>query len=67
MTMDDRIKSIEYLFDTDCVFERTLDTVIEYAKCKSILMVIINYLKSKKYEVSKEELQKLIDDTMSVL
>lgn len=67
MTADDRIKSIEYLFDDDCAFERTLDTFIEYAKCKSVLMTIINYLKSKKYEVTKDELQKLIDDTMSVL
>ena len=67
MSVDDKIKLIEYLFDNDCAFKRTLDTFIEYAKCKSVLMSIINYLKSKKYEVSKEELQKLIDDTMSVL
>ena len=67
MTADDRIKSIEYLFDTDCVFERTLDTVIEYAKCKRILMTLIEYLKSKNYEVSKEELQNIIDGAMSVL
>jgi len=67
MTADDRIKSIEYLFDNDCVFERTLDTVIEYAKCKRVLMTLIAYLESKNYEVSKDELQKLIDKSMSIL
>ena len=67
MTADDRIKSIEYLFDNDCVFERTLDTFIEYAKCKSVLMTLIAYLESKNYEVSKDELQKLIDNSMSIL
>lgn len=67
MTADDRIKWIEYLFDNDCAFERTLDTFIEYAKCKSVLMTLTAYLKSKNYEVSKDELQKLIDDSMSIL
>lgn len=67
MTTDDRIKSIEYLFDNDCAFERTLDTVIEYAKCKRVLMTLIAYLEFKNYEVSKDELQKLIDDSMSIL
>jgi hypothetical protein len=52
MTADDRIKWIEYLFDNDCAFERTLDTFIEYAKCKSVLMTLIAYLKSKNNEVS---------------
>ena len=67
MTADDRIKWIEYLFDNDCAFERTLDTFIEYAKCKSVLMTLTTYLKSKNYEVSKDELQKLIDNSMSIL
>lgn len=67
MIADDRIKSIEYLFDNDSAFERTLDTVIEYAKYKNVLMTLIAYLKSKNYEVSKDELQKLIDDSMSIL
>ena len=67
MTADDRIKSIEYLFDNDSAFGRTLDTFIEYAKCKSVLMTLIAYLKSKNYEISKDELQKLIDDSMSIL
>ena len=67
MIADDRIKSIEYLSDSDCAFERTLDTFIEYAKCKSVLMTLITYLKSKNYEVSKDELQKLIDNSMSIL
>ena len=67
MTADDRIKSIEYLFDTDSAFERTLNMIIEYAKCKNVLMTLVTYLKSKNYEVSKDELQKLIDDSMSIL
>lgn len=65
MTADDRIKSIEYLFDTDCAFERTLDTIIEYAKCKCVLMTLITYLKSKNYEVSKDELEEMITNLIN--
>jgi len=61
----DRIKSIEYLFDNDSAFERTLDTFIEYAKCKSVLMTLIAYLKSKNYEVSKDELEEIITNLIN--
>ena len=67
MTADDRIKSIEYLFDNDSAFGRTLDTFIEYAKCKSVLMTLIAYLKSKNYEVSKDELEEMITNLINMI
>lgn len=37
MTADNRTKSIVYFSDNDCVFERTLDIFIKYAKYKIIV------------------------------
>lgn len=65
MTADNKIKSIEYLSNNDSAFEKTLDTFIEYAKCKSVLMTLIAYLKSKNYEVSKDELEEMITNLIN--
>ena len=65
MTADDKIKSIEYLSNNDSAFERTLNTFIEYSKCKSVLMTLITYLKSKNYEVSKDELEEMITNLIN--